>query len=254
LIDYLIKLTTLSPPSVGAPLLLYVSTSQTIVSVALVPKKVTDGTKGQMLVYFVSKVLSPSKINYIEMEKVLYTVLMASRNLQHYFQPHNIIVLSSLPLKDIIRNREAFGQISKWVGEFNKFIIDFVHMPSIQSQALADFIADWTPSSQDEATQLDKAVWIFFCNSSWGSFGAKGAAVIMSPSKVKTSYAGRLHFQSTNNIAEYEALLLGLRKQKAIGVRREVLKSDSQFITDQVDKSSKVKNPNLETYLNMVRR
>jgi hypothetical protein len=147
LVYYLIKLTTLSPPSLGALLLLYVSASQTIVSVASVPEEVTDGTKRQMLVYFVSKVLSPSKRNYIEMEKVLYAVLMALRNLQHYFQPHNINVLSSLPLKDIIRNREASGQISKWVAEFNKFIIDFVHMPSIQSQALADFIADWTPSS-----------------------------------------------------------------------------------------------------------
>jgi hypothetical protein len=38
-----------------------------------------------MSVYFVSEVLSPSKRNYIELEKVLYAVLMASRKLRHYF-------------------------------------------------------------------------------------------------------------------------------------------------------------------------
>jgi hypothetical protein len=61
-----------------------------------------------MSIYFVSEILSPSKINYIEMEMVLYAILMASRKLRHYFQSH-IIVPSSQPLKDIIRNRESLG-------------------------------------------------------------------------------------------------------------------------------------------------
>jgi ribonuclease HI len=83
------------------------------------------------------------------------------------------------------------------------------------------------PSSQDEAAKSGEAIWTVFCDGSWGSFGAKATAVIVSPSKVKTSYVVRLQFQSINNIAEYEALLLGLRKLKAMGVRRAVLKSDS---------------------------
>jgi ribonuclease HI len=51
--------------------------------------------------------------------------------------------------------------------------------------------------------------------------------VLVAPSKVKTCYAAILDFSCTNNIAEYEALLLGLRKLKAMGIRREVLKTDS---------------------------
>jgi hypothetical protein len=98
--------------------------------------------KKQVPVYFVSEVLSPSKRNYIELEKVLYVVLMASRNLQHYFQSYHIIVPSSQPLKDNIRNREATGRVGKWATELNEFTIDFVHRSSIQSQALADFNAD----------------------------------------------------------------------------------------------------------------
>jgi hypothetical protein len=77
------------------------------------------------------------------MKKVLYAVLMASRKLRHYFQSHNIIVPSSQPLKDIITNREASGQIGKRAAKLNEFIIDFV----IQFQALANFIANWTPGS-----------------------------------------------------------------------------------------------------------
>jgi ribonuclease HI len=77
---------------------------------------------------------------------------------------------------------------------------------------------------------------------------------LVSPSKIKTCYAARLDFNFTNNIAEYEALLLGLRKLKAMGIRRAILKSDSQVISGHIDKSSKARDPKLEKYLDAVQR
>jgi hypothetical protein len=135
-------LTTLTPPSSGIPLLLYVAASHSAVSAALVQEKQDGQVKRQALVYFVSEVLSLSKKNYTELKKVLYDVLMASRKLRHYFQAYHIIVSSSQPLKDIMRNREATGRIGKWATELNEFTIDYVHRSSIQSQALTDFIAN----------------------------------------------------------------------------------------------------------------
>jgi ribonuclease HI len=85
-----------------------------------------------------------------------------------------------------------------------------------------------------------------FCDGSWGTFGAGAAAVLVAPSKVTTCYAVKLNFSCTNNIAEYEALLLGLRKLKAMGIRRAILKTDSQVIAGHVDKSSKARDPKLE--------
>jgi ribonuclease HI len=79
-------------------------------------------------------------------------------------------------------------------------------------------------------------------------------AVLVAPSKVRTCYAARLDFSCTNNIAEYETFLLGLRKLKAMGIRRAILKTDSQVISGHVDKSSKARDPKLEKYLNTVRR
>jgi hypothetical protein len=83
--QYLIQQTTLTPPSSGAPLLLYVAASHAAVSVALVQEKQDKQAKKQVSIYFVSEVLSPSKRNYTELEKVLYVVPMASRKLHHYF-------------------------------------------------------------------------------------------------------------------------------------------------------------------------
>jgi ribonuclease HI len=249
----LIDLTTLTPPSLGAPLLLYVVASHSAISATLVHEKQDGQVKKQAPIYFVSEVLSFSKKNYTELEKVLYVVLMASRKLWHYFQAYNIIVPSSQPLKDIMRNREVTGRIGKWATELNEFSIDYVHRFSIQFQALADFIADWTLGAQEEVTKVVEA-WTVFCDGSWGTFGAGDAAILVAPSKVRTCYTARLDFSCTNNIAEYEALLLGLRKLKAMGVRRAILKAGSQVISGHVDKSSKARDPKLEKYLDTVRR
>jgi ribonuclease HI len=93
-----------------------------------------------------------------------------------------------------------------------------------------------------------------FCDGSWGTFGAKAAAVLVAPSKAKTCYAVKLNFSCTNNIAEYEALLLGLWKLRAMGIRRAILKTDSHVIAGHMDKSSKARDPKLERYLDTVRR
>jgi hypothetical protein len=208
--QYLIDLTMLTPPAPGAPLLLYVAASHSAVSAVLVQEKLEGQTKKQAPVYFVSEVLSVSKKNYTKLEKVLYAILIASRKLRHYFQAYHIIVPSSQPLKDIMRNREATRRIGKWAAELNEFSIDYVHRSLIQSQALADFIADRTAGAQEEEASKDVEVWTVFCDGSWGTFGAGAAAVLIAPSKVRTCYAVKLDFSCTNNIAEYEALLLGL--------------------------------------------
>jgi ribonuclease HI len=84
--------------------------------------------------------------------------------------------------------------------------------------------------------------------------GQCSATVPGERSKVRTCYAVKHDFSCTNNIAEYEALLLGLRKLKAMGIRRAVLKTDSQVISGNVDKSCRARDPKLEKYLDTVRR
>jgi hypothetical protein len=72
--QYLIDLTTLTPPSPGAPLLLYVTASHSAVSEALVHEKQDGQVKKQAPVYFVSEVLSLSKKNYTELEGAICCV------------------------------------------------------------------------------------------------------------------------------------------------------------------------------------
>jgi ribonuclease HI len=62
-----------------------------------------------------------------------------------------------------------------------------------------------------------------FYDGSWGTFSVGAAVVLVSPSIIKTCYAARLEFKCTNNITEYEVVLLGLQKLKPMGIRRAIL-------------------------------
>jgi ribonuclease HI len=85
--------------------------------------------------------------------------------------------------------------------------------------------------AHEEGHLIDDEAWTMFFDGFWGTFSASATTVLVSPSKIKTCYAARLKFKCRNNITEYEAVLLGLQKLKAMGIRRAILKSDSQVIT-----------------------
>ena len=63
--------------------------------------------------------MSGAKLNYTEIEKIAYTVLISSRKLKHYFQAHEIAVPSLQPLGDILSNKEVSGRIGKWATELS---------------------------------------------------------------------------------------------------------------------------------------
>jgi ribonuclease HI len=235
-------------------LLLYVAASHAAVSEALVQEKQEGQVKMQAPVYFVSEVLSLSKKNYTWIGEGTVCCIDGLQEASTLLSSlsHNSDFIATLEGHN--EEQRSYRRIGKWAAKLNKFTIDYVHRSSIQSQALADFIADWTPGAQGEEAAKDAEAWTVFCDGSWGTFGAGAAAVLVAPSKVRTCYAIKLDFSCTNNIAEYEALLLGLRKLKAMGIRRAILKTDSQVISGHVDKSSKATDPKLEKYLDAVRR
>ena len=63
------------------------------------------------------------------MQKLLYAVLMATRKLLHYFTDHEVAVVTSYPLEDIIRNHDAAGQISKWALKLMGHDIRYTPLP-----------------------------------------------------------------------------------------------------------------------------
>jgi ribonuclease HI len=101
-------------------------------------------------------------------------------------------------------------------------------------------------------------VWTIHCDGAWCHAGAGAAAVITSPTRVKHRYAACLSFalesdRCTNNVAEYEAVILGLRKLRALGVTTCIIRTDSKVVAGQVEKDYVAKDPALMQYLVAVR-
>jgi hypothetical protein len=117
----------MTPPIPKETLLLYIAATTNVVSIVLVPEREEEGQPYlvQRPVYYVIEVLADAKTRYTQPWKLLYALLITSRKLQNYFQAHKIVVLSSFPLGEIIRNCDANGRIVKWSVELGEFEIDF---------------------------------------------------------------------------------------------------------------------------------
>src|SRR5438105_1243723 len=202
-------------------LLLYIAATSHAVSTTIVVERQEEGhiQKVQCLVYFISEVLSKSKIRYPQVQKILYVVLITSQKLVHYFQAHLILVVTSFPISDILHNCDATGRIAKWAVELGSFELSFQPQMAIKSQALVDFIAEWT-EVQTPPIMEKLEYWTMYFDGSLMIEGAGAGIVLISPTGERLKYVLQIHFPASNNAAEYEALLHGLRIAISLGIRR----------------------------------
>src|SRR6266542_4376710 len=172
----------LVPPMPEEPLLLYIAAISHVVSTAIVVERQEEGhiQKVQCPIYFVSEVLSESRIRYPQVQKILYAVLITSRKLVHYFQAHSISVVTSFSISDILHNRDATGRIAKWAVELGSFELSFQPRMAIKSQALVDFLAEWT-KTQIPAITEKLEYWTMYFDGSLMVKGVGAGIVLISP-------------------------------------------------------------------------
>jgi ribonuclease HI len=223
----------------------------------------------QKPVYYVSEVLHEAKARYLKTHKLLYVVLVASRKLRHYFQAHRVVVVTSFPLRAILHNSNATGNIAKWAAELAEFNLDFQPRYVIKSQVLADFIVEWTPPSsapggpnpdsdptpaEPRGPVFTEPHWtLFFDRTAHQQVGGAGV-VLIDPSGDQVKYMVHLEFKATNNMVEYEALIFGLSAALSLGIRQLLVKGDSQLIIKQVCGECSCNELRLAAYLIHVRK
>jgi ribonuclease HI len=131
--------------------------------------------------------------------------------------------------------------------------ISFAPRKAIKSQVLADFVAEWVDTQLPTAL-IQPELWTMFFDGSLMKTGAGAGLLFISPLGKHLRYVLRLHFLASNNVAEYEALVNGLRIAIELGVRRLDARGDSQLVIDQVMKNFHCRDPKMEAYCDEVRR
>jgi hypothetical protein len=126
----------LAAPASRKPMLLYIAATPRVVSIVIVVEHAKEGKElpVQHPVYYLSEVLTLSKQNYPHYQKVVYGVYMADRKLKHYFEEHPIMVVSTIPLSEIIGCKDATGRVAKWAIELATHTIQYKPRTTIKSQ------------------------------------------------------------------------------------------------------------------------
>jgi ribonuclease HI len=160
-------------------------------------------------------------------------------------------VVNEAPLSNILNNPSATGCVSLWGIELSPLDITYEKRKAFKSQVLPDFIAEWLELQNTGPPDLS-SVWIMYFDGSKRVQGAGAGVVIISPQGDKLKYVLRMSFpQASNNKAEYEALLHGMKMAKACGATRLKIFGDSNLVVQQVMNKCDAINDNMTAYMNL---
>ncbi|KAI5343268.1 hypothetical protein L3X38_011144 [Prunus dulcis] len=268
--EYIGRAPLLSTPEHGDILVVYLSVSASAVSSVLIRSK----DNAEHPVHYVSKALQDAEVRYPDIEKLAFALVVSARRLRPYFQAHTIHVLTNQPLRQVLQKPETSGRLVKWAIELGEFDIHYKPRPAMRGQAVADFLSEFTEPQAPAATQLitepnpslsqdqtptentldlTQPLWTLFVDGSSNAQGCGAGIVLVSPDKVALEYALRFKFQASNNEAEYEALLAGLRLAKEMDARQIQIFSDSQLVVHQVNQDFTAKDASMTAYLQHAR-
>ncbi|GJS54607.1 reverse transcriptase domain-containing protein [Tanacetum coccineum] len=215
----------LTAPEEQEELIVYLAASKEAVSAVLM----TEREARQMPIYFVSRALRGPKVNYTVMEKLVLALVHASKRLRRYFQAYPITVITDQPIKNILSNPEVAGGCKV----------------ELKIEGSLD-------DSAKEEEPLP-ARWTLFTDGSSCVDGCGAGVILTDPEGVEFTYALRFQFETTNNEAEYEALIAGLRIAEKMGVKNLEVNVDSKLVANQVNGTYIAKETDMIKYLEKVK-
>jgi hypothetical protein len=109
--------------------------------------------------------------------------------------------------------------------------IRYTPCTAIKSQALMDFVTEWT-EVQLPAPDVSHEYWIMYFDGSVMAPGSGAGVILISPDESRLRYDIRLHFSASNNAVEYEALINGLRITIELSATRLYVRGDSKLVID----------------------
>ncbi|XP_074346847.1 uncharacterized protein LOC141685654 [Apium graveolens] len=154
----------------------------------------------------------------------------------------------------------------KWAVELGEFDLEYCPRMIIKGQALADFILEFNsevddkaivlaePSSQGNSPggkreELPHPWWILHVDGAVNNSGSGADIVLVTLEGHRLMSVIHFKFYVTNNDAEYEALINGLKLALEVGVVNLIVRSDSKLVVNQVNGGFQARGPCMELYM-----
>ena len=147
--------------------------------------------------------------------------------------------------------------------KLSEFDIQYRLRLALKVQVLVDFIAECPTTDQMSKNGSSKeaatseydlgSTWVLYIDGASNAQGSGAGFLLTNSDGVVTEYTLRVDFKASNNQAEYEALLAGLRMVKELGINSLRVFSDSQLIVGQVKGEFEVRDPTMVKYLQKVK-
>ncbi|XP_021996094.1 uncharacterized protein LOC110893290 [Helianthus annuus] len=231
--ECLIQLPTLTAPKEKEPLILYLSAAEVAVGAVLMVERENVQTP----IYYISKMLTGPE-----------TRISRATSLTNYH------------LGQILSKPDVAGRLAKWAIELGGYNIFYKPRPAIKGQVLADFATEVPIDKVQECEAIqnptpvfDDRVWTLHTDGASNDDGVGAGLRLVSPDNHELTYAIRLDFQSTNNEAEYEAFLAGLRLALKMGAKNLEANVDSKLVAEQVNGHYDAKGEAMALYLEQAR-
>ncbi|KAM2080627.1 hypothetical protein ACFX1T_034376 [Malus domestica] len=191
---------------------------------------------------------------------MVLALVTTKKKLRQYFEAHTIVVLTNQPMRVILSKPDLSGRITKWAIELSSFDIKYQSRSAAKGQVIADFLIECYPRENllGECEEIAKAdpneiKWELYVDGSSNQAGAGAGIILISPEGIDLECSVRLDFPASNNVAEHEALVLGLELAKQLKISRLTVHSDSQLIVGQATEEYMTKNAKIEAYRQLVK-
>ncbi|GKA65738.1 reverse transcriptase domain-containing protein [Tanacetum coccineum] len=158
--------------------------------------------------------------------------------------------ISAVLLVERKGSSEASRRLSKWAVKLGAYGISYAPRNAIKALGSKDVPelskAKEEHTKQDPVAEVD--VWKMYANGASNDHGSEAGLILIDPEGMEYSHAFRLNFNNSNNDAEYEALLVGLRIAKGMKVKNIRMFVDSKLVASQVEVSYDARGEKTKKY------
>ncbi|GAU31738.1 hypothetical protein TSUD_146250 [Trifolium subterraneum] len=275
--EYLMEPPILIPPVEGRPLIMHLTVLEESMGCVLGQQDETG--RKEHAIYYLCKKFTDCESRYSMHEKTCCALAWAAKRLRHYLINHTTWLTSKMdPIKYIFEKAALTGRIARWQMLLSKYDIEYRTQKAIKGSILADHLAhqpveDCQPIKFDFPDEEIMYLKMKDCDelvfgegpdpeSQWGLifdgavnlYGSGIGAIIVTPKGAHIPFTARLQFECTNNIAEYEACIMGIEESIDLRFKNIDIYGDSALVVNQIKGEWETRHAGLIPYRDYARR